>query len=86
MAAILRVMGSGNDPHFTNYNRVLSKARWLDLQTAKILQGLLVALVPVNWPIITAFPDGINALLLQLGVPNLRCNHRFYRLLLNLLL
>jgi len=28
VAAILRVMGLSNAPHFTNYHRVLSKARW----------------------------------------------------------
>ncbi len=28
VASILRVMGLGNDPHFVNYHRVLSKARW----------------------------------------------------------
>ena len=37
VAAILRVMGLGNGPHFTNYHRVLSKARWSGLQAAKIL-------------------------------------------------
>ncbi len=40
-------MGLGNDPHFVNYHRVLSKARWSGLQAAKILLGLLVALVAV---------------------------------------
>ena len=60
VTAILRVMGSGNDPHFTNYHRVLSKARWSGLQAAKILLGLLVALVPVNWPIIIGVDDTIE--------------------------
>ena len=60
VAAILRVMGLGNDPHFTNYHRVLSKARWSGLQAAKILLGLLVALVPVNWPIIIGVDDTIE--------------------------
>ena len=32
VAAILRVVGLGNDPHFTNYHRVLSKARWSGLR------------------------------------------------------
>ena len=52
VAGILRIMWLGNDPHFVNYHRVLSKARWSGLQAAKILLGLLVALVPENCPII----------------------------------
>ena len=60
VASILRVMGLGNDPHFTNYHRVLSKARWSGLHAAKILLGLLVALVPVNLPIIIGVDDTIE--------------------------
>lgn len=60
VAAILRVMGLGNDPHFGNYHRVLSKALWSGLQAAKILLGLLVVLVPVNLPIIIGVDDTIE--------------------------
>jgi len=60
VAAILRVMGLKNDPHFVNYHRVLSKARWSGLQAAKILLGLLVALVPVNLPVIIGVDDTIE--------------------------
>ncbi len=60
VAAILRVMGLGNDPHFVNYHRVLSKARWSGLYAAKILLGLLVALGPVNLPIIIGVDDTIE--------------------------
>ena len=60
VAAILRVMGLGNDPHFGNYHRVLSKARWSGLHAAKILLGLLVALVPVNLPIIIGVDETIE--------------------------
>ena len=60
MAGILRIMGLGNDPHFVNYHRVLNKARWSGLQAAKILLGLLVALVPVNLPIIIGVDDTID--------------------------
>ncbi len=60
VAVILRVMGLGNDPHFTNYHQVLSKARWSGLQAAKILLGLLVALVPMNCPIIIGVDDTIE--------------------------
>jgi hypothetical protein len=60
VTAILRVMGLGNDPHFVNYHRVLSKARWSGLQAAKILLGLLVALVPMKLPIIIGVDDTIE--------------------------
>jgi hypothetical protein len=60
VAAILRIIGLGDDPHFTNYHRVLNKTRWSGLQAAKILLGLLVALVPVSWPIIMGVDDTIE--------------------------
>lgn len=60
VASILRVMGLEDDPHFVNYHRVLSKARWSGLQAAKILLGLLVALVPVNLPVIIGVDDTIE--------------------------
>jgi len=60
VAAILRVMGLSNAPHFTNYHRVLSKARWSGLHAAMILFGLLVALVPVNLPLIIGIDDTIE--------------------------
>ena len=60
IASILRIMGLGNEPHFVNYHRVLSKARWSGLHAAKILLGLLVALVPVNLPIIIGVDDTIE--------------------------
>ncbi len=60
VAAILRVMGLENDPHFVNYHRVLSKARWSGLHAAKILLGLLIVLVPVKLPIIIGVDDTIE--------------------------
>jgi hypothetical protein len=60
VASILRVMGLGDDPHFGNYHRVLSKARWSGLHAAKILFGMLIALVPVNLPIIIGVDDTIE--------------------------
>ena len=49
VAAILRVMGLGQDPRFERYHRVLSRARWSGLQAAKILLGLLIRLLPPPW-------------------------------------
>ena len=45
VAAILRVMGLGQDPRFERYHRVLSRARWSGLQAVKILLGLLIRLL-----------------------------------------
>ena len=42
VAAILRVMGLGQDPRFERYHRVLSRARWSGLQAAKLWLGLLI--------------------------------------------
>ena len=60
VAAILRVMGLGDDPHFVNYHRVLSKAHWSGLHAARILLGLLISLVPVNLPVIIGLDDTIE--------------------------
>lgn len=60
VAAILRVMGLGNEPHFVNYHRVLNKASWSGLKAAMILLGLLVALVPMPCPIIIGIDDTIE--------------------------
>lgn len=60
VAAILRIMGLKDDPHFVNYHRVLNKAQWSSLQTAKILLGLLVALVPADLPVIIGVDDTIE--------------------------
>ena len=51
VAAVLRVMGLGEEKRFGKYHRVLSQARWSGLQGAKILLGLLVVLLPPGWPV-----------------------------------
>jgi len=49
VAAVLRVMGLGGERRFEKYHRVLNRARWSGLQGAKILLGLLIALLPASW-------------------------------------
>ena len=51
VAAVLRVMGLGEEKRFEKYHRVLSRAHWSGLQGAKILLGLLVVLLPPGWPV-----------------------------------
>src|SRR5437867_2362092 len=43
VAAALRAVGHGQDPHFGNYHRVLSRDRWSPLALSRLLLGLLVA-------------------------------------------
>ena len=51
VAAVLRVMGLGAEQRFGKYHRVLSRARWSGLQGAKMLLGLLVRVLPPDWPV-----------------------------------
>ena len=46
VTACLRVVGLSDEAHFQNYHRVLNRAQWNPLLTAKILLGLIVALTP----------------------------------------
>src|SRR3954463_6162521 len=47
VAAVLRVMGLGDERQFQNYHRVLSRARWSSREASRRLLGLLVeAFVP----------------------------------------
>jgi len=44
VTSALKVMGLKNDKHFTNYHRVLNRAKWNSLNGAKILLGLIIHL------------------------------------------
>jgi hypothetical protein len=61
VAAVLRVMGHGNDIHFQNYHRVLNRDRWSSRALSKILLGLLdTAFVPANAPILVGIDEHIE--------------------------
>jgi DDE superfamily endonuclease len=60
VAAVLRVMGLGQEKRFERYHRVLSRARWSGLQGAKIVLGLLVPLLPASWPVLVGVDDTIE--------------------------
>jgi len=60
VAAILRVMGLGDEKHFINYHRVLNRACWSGLQASKILLGLLITLIPVSFPVIIGIDDTVE--------------------------
>ncbi len=42
VTAMLRVMGLSHERHFQNYHRVLNRARWSSLATARVLLELVV--------------------------------------------
>lgn len=60
VAAALRVMGLGQERRFERYHRVLSRARWSGLQTAKILLGLVIPLLPAPWVPILVVDDTVE--------------------------
>ncbi len=53
-------MGKGQEAHFTNYHRVLNRDAWSCLAAGQILLGLIVAIIPQNWPIVLAADDTIE--------------------------
>jgi DDE superfamily endonuclease len=60
VASALRIMGLAQEPHYTNYHRVLNRAAWSALAAARILLGLIVAVLPHDAPIILAADDTIE--------------------------
>lgn len=60
IAAILRIMGLGQEQRFAKYHRVLSRACWSGLQGGHILLGVLVALLPATWPIVVGTDETVE--------------------------
>src|SRR5262249_14910462 len=60
VAAVLRIMGLGQDKRFEKYHRVLSRACWSGLQGSKILLGLLIPLLPATWPLLVGTDETIE--------------------------
>ncbi|MBW1746075.1 MAG: transposase [Deltaproteobacteria bacterium] len=56
----LRVMGLREEERFTNFHRVLNRAKWNSLQGAKILLGLLISLVPAGSSLIIGIDETIE--------------------------
>jgi len=53
-------MGLKDEEHFTNYHRVLNRAKWDALNGAKILLGLIIGLIPFGLPLIIAIDETIE--------------------------
>jgi hypothetical protein len=60
VTSALRVMGLDNDPHFTNYHRVLNKSHWNSLIAAKILLGMLVRILPPWMPLLILIDETLE--------------------------
>lgn len=60
VTSALRVMGLSKDEKFTNYHRVLNRAKWDTCQGARILLGLILLLVPPSLPLIIGIDETIE--------------------------
>jgi DDE superfamily endonuclease len=60
VCAVLRILGLSQERHFTNYHRVLNRDVWSCLAAGQILLGLILALIPRDWPIALAVDDTIE--------------------------
>jgi DDE superfamily endonuclease len=61
VAAALRALGLQHDPHFLNYHRVLSRARWDARKASRILLHALVrAFAPAGQPLVFVIDDMIE--------------------------
>jgi hypothetical protein len=60
VTAALRIMGKSQERHFTNYHRALNRDVWSGLAAGQILLGLIVAVLPRDWPIVLAAEDTIE--------------------------
>jgi hypothetical protein len=61
VAAVLRVMGLGDERQFQNYHRVLSRASWSSREASRRLLGLLVAaFVPSDGPVVVGLDETIE--------------------------
>jgi hypothetical protein len=61
VTAALRAMGLGDEEHFTNYHRVLNRARWSPWVLSKILLGLIIQLcLPADVPLLLVVDDTLE--------------------------
>ncbi len=60
ISSALRAMGLSLEKRFERYHRVLSKAKWNEFISAKVLLGLLITLLPKNAPVLIAMDETIE--------------------------
>lgn len=60
VTACLSIMGLSNEPHYDRYHSFLSKSKFSEFKLVKILLGLLIKILPHNWPILIAMDETIE--------------------------
>ena len=61
VTAALRMMGLGNDKHFSNYHRVLNRDCWSPWVVSKILLGLIILFfLPAGAPLILVIDETLE--------------------------
>ncbi|WP_133296185.1 transposase [Zooshikella ganghwensis] len=60
ITSLLRVLGLSNEPRFEKYHRVLNRDKWSCVLCAKILLGLLIALLPSGFPVIVLVDETLE--------------------------
>jgi DDE superfamily endonuclease len=60
VAAVLRVVGLAQTPHFQRYHRVLSRASWSPLAASRVLLRLLVATFVLDGPLVIGVDETLE--------------------------
>jgi hypothetical protein len=60
VTSCLQAVGLSQEEHFQNYHRVLNRDRWSTLVAARILLGLIIALLPTGSVIVIGADDTIE--------------------------
>ena len=60
VASVLRVMGLAEETRFKNYHRVLSRARWNGLASARVLLQMIIAAFVGPGPVVMGLDDTIE--------------------------
>jgi hypothetical protein len=57
---LLSVLGKSNERRFEKYHRILNRGRWSCVDSAKILLGLLLILLPTSTPVLVAVDETLE--------------------------
>ena len=61
IASALRALGLADDPHFTNYHRILNRAQWFPLLLSKLLLALIIRVcLPAGAPLLLVVDETIE--------------------------
>ena len=60
VASALRVMGQGDDAHFTNYHRLLNRDVWSCRLAGRVVLGLILTVLPDGVPLVLAVDDTVE--------------------------